>query len=735
MAVIIKNSLKTTVPVSGLTAGELALTTLAGTERLWMKNSNNEVKNLTVTDEERAVLNRLSIVNGNLQISGNTYSTGELSAFGSGTGSTGTGGGLISTVLDSSDLSGTYSDSDYSNTFNAYTIANINSNTNNALSRIGNLESGSATSIQNSGAGNVITNITKSGTTLSITKGATAILEGDSRLTDARKNPYTLSFSGYQSGSYDGSSNTTIAIPSKVSQLTNDSAYLTSISKSQVEGVLTGNITTHTHNQYLTGNQNISISGDITGSGTTGITATLKNTGTAGTYRSVTTDAQGRVTAGTNPTTLSGYGITDALSSSGGSISGNLSIGGNLTINGTTTTVNSTTVTIDDPILTLGGDTAPTVDDSKDRGIEYKWHNGTAAKVGFFGMDDSTGYFSFIPDAVNSSEVFSGALGDMAATNFRGALVGNATTATNLSTSRNFSIGGASGLSGATIGFNGGADVALQLGGTLKVSNGGTNMSSLNQGGIVYGASTSGMASTAAGTAGYVLVSNGTSAPTWNKLDLTYMPDSAYKKNVVAATTTNLNATGTTTTLTATAVGALILDGVTIAVNDRVLIKNQTDNTKNGIYVVNNVGSASTVWTMTRATSADSSLEIAGGTVNVNSGAINGGHLFSNNFKSTDTLGSTAMPWYWVYSDNDSATANTANKLVLRDGSGNFSAGTITASLSGNATSATSATSAAKLTTARTIALSGNATGSATFDGSGNITIVTTVTDINGGTW
>ena len=38
----------------------------------------------------------------------------------------------------------------------------------------------------------------------------------------------------------------------------------------------------------------------------------LATVGTAGTYRSVTTDAYGRVTAGTNPTTLSGYGITDA---------------------------------------------------------------------------------------------------------------------------------------------------------------------------------------------------------------------------------------------------------------------------------------------------------------------------------------------------------------------------------------------------------------------------------------
>ena len=50
------------------------------------------------------------------------------------------------------------------------------------------------------------------------------------------------------------------------------------------------------------------------------------------------------------------------------SIGGNLSITGNLTVNGTTTTVNSTTTTVDDPIFTLGGDTAPGSDDNKDRG-------------------------------------------------------------------------------------------------------------------------------------------------------------------------------------------------------------------------------------------------------------------------------------------------------------------------------------------------------------------------------
>ena len=90
----------------------------------------------------------------------------------------------------------------------------------------------------------------------------------------------------------------------------------------------------------------------------------------------------------------------------------NLVVGGNLTINGTTTTVNSTTTTVDDPIFTLGGDTAPSSDDNKDRGIEFRWHNGSAAKVGFFGFRDSSTKFVFIPDATNTGEVFSGDEGD-----------------------------------------------------------------------------------------------------------------------------------------------------------------------------------------------------------------------------------------------------------------------------------------------------------------------------------
>jgi hypothetical protein len=94
------------------------------------------------------------------------------------------------------------------------------------------------------------------------------------------------------------------------------------------------------------------------------------------------------------------------------STTGTLTIGGNLIVNGTTTTVNSTVTTLDDPILTLGGDTAPGTDDNKDRGIEFRYFSGSA-KVGFFGYDDSTGKFTFIPEASNSSEVFSGTKGEI----------------------------------------------------------------------------------------------------------------------------------------------------------------------------------------------------------------------------------------------------------------------------------------------------------------------------------
>lgn len=134
-------------------------------------------------------------------------------------------------------------------------------------------------------------------------------------------------------------------------------------------------------------------------------------------------------------TALSTWAGSTNITTIGAATATSLSVTGNLIVNGTTTTVHSTTVTLDDPILTLGGDTAPTVDDNKDRGIEFRWHDGTSGKTGFFGFDDSTGYFTFIPDATNTSEVFSGTQGDIQASNFRGTLIGSISNAITFNTS------------------------------------------------------------------------------------------------------------------------------------------------------------------------------------------------------------------------------------------------------------------------------------------------------------
>lgn len=76
-----------------------------------------------------------------------------------------------------------------------------------------------------------------------------------------------------------------IIIPTQVSSDNSTKAASTAFVKAQ---------------NYLTGNQTITFSGDASGSGTTSVTLTLANSGiTAGTYTKVTFDAKGRATSGT----------------------------------------------------------------------------------------------------------------------------------------------------------------------------------------------------------------------------------------------------------------------------------------------------------------------------------------------------------------------------------------------------------------------------------------------------
>ena len=313
----------------------------------------------------------------------------------------------------------------------------------------------------------------------------------------------------------------------------------------------------------------------------------------------------------------------------------------------------------------------------------------------------------------------------------------------------------------------------------------------------------------------------------------------------------NLNATynngtaGVGATLTnAGTQAALVLDGVTVSVADRVLVYAQTDQTQNGVYVVTDVGSGSTNWVLTRSSdtntyvinnatglsegstvfvqqgttgtgetyTCNTSGTITFGTTNISFAQISAAQIYSagtgltlsgtqfavaaaqllptqsgNNGKFLTTDG-TATSWAVLPAPNNgtltlavagtglsggttftadqasnatftvtsnATSVNTVGAVVARDGSGNFSAGTITAALSGNATTATTLAttrtiggvsfngsanidlpgvntagnqnttgSAATLTTARTI----NGT---SFNGSANITITAAATNVN----
>ena len=96
----------------------------------------------------------------------------------------------------------------------------------------------------------------------------------------------------------------------------------------------------------------------------------------------------------------------------------------------------------------------------------------------------------------------------------------------------------------------------------------------------------------------------------------------------------------------------------------------------------------------------------------------------------TGTGSASAAPaWGTIVSADitDATNGNTANMIVKRDTNGSFSAGVITAALTGNVTG--NASTATKLATARTLTLSGDATGSTSFDGSDNVSITVTVAD------
>ena len=101
---------------------------------------------------------------------------------------------------------------------------------------------------------------------------------------------------------------------------------------------------------------------------------------------------------------------------------------------------------------------------------------------------------------------------------------------------------------------------------------------------------------------------------------------------------------------------ALVIDGVTLSLNDRVLIYEQTDATQNGIYTVTDTGSASTNWVLTRATDADSYAPSdpdsfgEGDAFFVLEGTLGAGELYVMNTSGIITFGTTNITFVQVSS-------------------------------------------------------------------------------------
>jgi len=145
-------------------------------------------------------------------------------------------------------------------------------------------------------------------------------------------------------------------------------------------------------------------------------------------------------------------------------------------------------------------------------------------------------------------------------------------------------------------------------------------------------------------------VSNGQPVPLSQLNSVIASLSALYKyKSVRAATTGNINLSNP---------GTASFDGVTLSNGDRLLVKNQTTQSENGIYVFNGSGAA-----LTRATDADSWSEFTGSLVSVYEGTTNGDTRFFCPVNDGGTLDTTAIT-YTQDASNGLTAANFVDKEI-----------------------------------------------------------------------
>jgi phage-related tail fiber protein len=514
---------------------------------------------------------------------------------------------------------------------------------------------------------------------------------------------------------------------------------------------------------FLTENQNISVTGDATGSGNTSIDLTLINTGvTAGTYNNISVDIKGRAIAGSNipyiveneTITLSGdiigsgkTGITTTLTNTGvaaGTYGGNNKFV-SFTVDSKGRLTNASQVDVTYPVTSVAGKTGAVLLDKTDVGlsnllnsaqvVNYSSVPGILADA--LGARPAAGIAGRLFVATDTLSI-SRDTGTVWET-LRPAVTGDVAITANTGISTLSNTGVTAGTyTKVTVDAKGRVTTGAQLtftditdtlgyipvpvtGGNLQGAVGLPNGSLLAPAFYFNDSPATGFYRN--GTTTY-LVSNGT-------VNLELHDDGAVCINVPEPhDETKKLSVGGDAIITGTLEVSTPISSAHAAtkgyVDAAVASKDNTDEIAEGV--------TNLYFTDARARaaiSADGSLSynpttgVVSYTTPSTTGIVEGTNLYYTDARARAALSATGTGLTYNSStgviDLHSHTDNTPTSLVARDTSGNFSAGSITATLLGNASTAT------KLATARTFSVNGDATGSSLFDGTSNASITVTL--------
>jgi hypothetical protein len=166
----------------------------------------------------------------------------------------------------------------------------------------------------------------------------------------------------------------------------------------------------------------------------------------------------------------------------------------------------------------------------------------------------------------------------------------------------------------------------------------------------------------------------------------------AWKQPVRAKTTAALAANtyangtaGVGATLTATANGALAAqDGVTLVVNDRLIVDHEATGSHNGIYKVTQLGDGSHPYILTRASDADEAAELVNAAAKISEGATFADQEWQCTNNVTVTVGTTALIWAQVGGSAAITIKDEGTTLTSAPTSVNFTGSGVTATVSGS---------------------------------------------------